>query len=157
MKSKMIAMTLVLLLAVLGSGTACAQRLVIWQKDNIKVSYDLDEQPKTTFTQEELVITTKTTTITYPLSKIQRYTYEGGALSIHDVETQAVSISHRGNDIVVTGLPNGKTVTVYSVDGKLLLSKRSDASERLTLSLNTLLNGVYVIKADEVTYKFLKQ
>lgn len=134
-----------------------AQTLIIWQKDGSKVSYNLDEQPKTTFTSEELVITTATSIISYPLAKIQRYTYEGAQLSVRDVKSQGISISHDGDLIIVKGLASGKNVTVYSMDGVQLLSKLSDGTEQLTLSLSSLPLGAYVIKADEITYKFLKR
>ena len=150
-------MTLVLLLSLLGSGKACAQRLVIWQKDGSKVNYDLNEQPKTTFTKEDLVITTAAATISYPLSKIQRYTYEGGTLSVRDIKADGISIMHDGDLIIVKGLTSGKAVTVYRVDGTQLLLQRSDGSDRMTISLSSFSAGVYIIKADEITYKFLKR
>ncbi len=148
---------MILLMSMFCSGTLHAQRLVIWQKDGSKVSYNLDEQPKTTFTADDLVITTATTTINYPLSKIQRYTYEGAQLSVQNVKEPGISITHNGNNIIVKGLPKGKSVTINRVDGIQLIAKRSDGSARLTLSLNSLPAGVYMIKADEITYKFLKR
>ena len=157
MRPKTILTFMILLLALFLSGTVRAQQLVIWQKDGTKVIYNLDEQPKTTFTMEDLVITTATTTINYPLARIQRYTYEGGALSIRDAKAESISISHDGDLITVKGLASGKSVAVHRVDGIQLLSKRSDGSDRLTLSLENLSSGVYVIKADEITYKFLKR
>lgn len=157
MRSKTILTITILLLTLFISENICAQRLVIWQKDGTKVSYDLDERPKTTFTSEDLVITTATATISYPLAKIQRYTYEGGGLSVQEVKVDGIIISHEGDIVIVKGLTNGKSVTVYSIDGKQLKAKRSDGSDSLTLSLANLPAGVYMIKADEITYKFLKR
>lgn len=157
MRPKTILTITILLLSVFCGRTVHAQRLVIWQKDGSKVSYNLDEQPKTTFTTEDLVITTTTTSISYPLAKIQRYTYEGGTLSVRDVKQDGISLSHDGDLIIVKGLASGKSVTVHRVDGVQLLTKRSDGSDSLTLSLSSLPSGVYVIKADEITYKFLKR
>ena len=150
-------LTLIALMLVFSNSIIRAQRLVIWQKDGSKVSYNLDEQPRTTFTTDDLVITTTTTTINYPLTKIQRYTYEGGTLSVRDVKPDGISISHDGDLVIVKGLATGKTVAVHRVDGVQLLVKRSDGSDRLTLSLEKLSAGVYVIKADEITYKLLKR
>ena len=147
----------ILLFSLFFSETVCAQRLVIWQKDSSKVSYNLDEQPKTTFTSEDLVITTTTSTISYPLAKIQRYTYEGAQLSVREVKSQGISILHDDDLIIIKGLASGKKVTVYSLDGVQLLSKLSDGTEQLTLSLSSLPLGAYIIKAEEITYKFLKR
>ncbi len=148
---------IVLLLALFNSESAQAQRLVIWQKDGSKVSYDLDEEPMTTFTTTDLVITTKKATINYPLSMIHRYTYEGFPSGLADAKAHGISISHDGNNIIIKGLETGKTAAVYSVNGIQLQAKRSNGSDRLVLSLNQLPAGVYVIKADEITYKFTKR
>jgi len=157
MKSKIVFVFAVLLAMLIDSQTVCAQRLVIWQKDGSKVSFNLDEQPKTTFTADNLVITTATSTLNYPLAKIQRYTYEGAALSVRDLKTEGIVISHEGDDIIVKGLATGQTVAVYRMDGTQLLTKRSDDSGRLILSLGNLPTGVYMIKVNEITYKFLKR
>lgn len=157
MKTKTILFFSILLLAVLYSGSSSAQRLVIWQKDGSKVNFDLNERPKTTFTAEDLIITTATAAISYPLAIIQRYTYEGGALSVQNVKADGIRISHKGDNVIVKGLTNGKSITVYSIDGKQLKTKRSDGSDCFTLSLANLPLGVYMIKADEITYKILKR
>lgn len=157
MKFKFIFTIIVMLLALFDSHTVCAQQLVIWQKDGSKVSFSLDEQPKTTFTADNLVITTATSTLTYPLAKIQRYTYEGGTLSVRDFKTEGIVISHEGNMVMVKGLAIGKTVAVYRMDGTQILTKRSDNSDLLTISLGNLPTGVYMIKVGEITYKFLKR
>lgn len=157
MKSKILFTIAVLLALLIDSQTVRAQRLVIWQKDGSKVSFNLDEQPKTTFTADNLVITTATSTLNYPLAKIQRYTYEGAALSVRDFKTEGIAISHEGNMVMVKGLAIGKTVAVYRMDGTQILTKRSDNSDLLTISLGNLPTGVYMIKVGEITYKFLKR
>lgn len=157
MKPHSILITIILFLAMFCSGAVNAQKLVIWQKDGSRVSYELDDQPKTTFTSDELVITTKTASISFPLAKIQRYTYESDELGVRDTKIKGISISHNNDVIVVKGLSKGKSVTVYSVDGIQQLAKNSDGSERLTISISTLTKGVYLIKADEITYKFSKR
>ena len=134
-----------------------AQTLVIWQKDGSKVYYNLDDQPKTTFTADDLVITTAQTTINYPLAKILRYTYEDSSQGINDTKELGICITHRSDEVIVTGLQQGKTIFAYGADGKQLISKRSDGSKRQVLSLSQLPTGVYVIKAETVNYKFTKR
>ena len=157
MKPNPMLASIVLLLALSYSAIAHAKRLVIWQKDGSKVSYELDDQPRTTFTTDELVITTATATISLLLPQIQRYTYEDVETNVRDVRKDGITISHKGDDIIVRGLAKGKTVTVYGVDGRQLLAKQSDGSGRLILSLSKVSAGVYMIKADEITYKFSKR
>ena len=148
---------LFLLFAILDIKTVKSQTLVVWQKDGGKAYFHLDEQPRSTFSTENLIITTAKDSIAYPLSTIRRYTYEGGSLGINDVSHHGVIISQRGSEIIVTGLPASKSAIVYSTDGKQLLAKQSNGTSSLVISLAKLPTGVYVIKADSVTYKFTKR
>ena len=76
---KRLLMTTVLLVITLSVSWAqdATQRLVVWQKSGEKTYIDLTDEPETTFEDSKLVIITKTTTIDFHLSNIQRYTYEG--------------------------------------------------------------------------------
>ena len=49
--------------------------LQILQSDGQVVNIDLKDEPKTTYENGNLIITTTKTTITYPLEKVKRYTY----------------------------------------------------------------------------------
>ena len=150
-------MIVTLLLTVLCISALQAQTLVVWQKDCSKVYFSLDDEPKTTFTLEELVIQTSTATFSYPLKNMLRYTYESSMVGIDDMKSKGLRVTHRGNDVIVTGLSQGKSIAVYGVDGKLLLTRQSDGTICQTLSLSQFPTGVYVIKADTVNYIFMKQ
>lgn len=153
----MLTYIVILMLAIMFAGESKAQTLVVWQKDGSKVSYCLDNEPITTFTLEELIIKTNIVTISYPLKNMLRYSYEGISQGIDDIKSQGVMIKHHGNEIVITGILKGKTIAVYSVDGKLIMSKCSDGTTPQALSLNQLPAGIYLIKVDNVKYKFTKQ
>lgn len=134
-----------------------AQTLVIIQQDNSKIYYNLDEEPLTTFTPDDLVIKTQSTTISYPLNTIKQFMYEKGATGVEEVSRDGICISQDGNRIVVTGLPSGKSVTLYSTDGYQIAKQVSDGSQRTILSLSQLPSGVYIVKADNITYKTTKR
>ena len=82
--TKRLLMTTVLLVIALSVSWAqdATQRLVVWQKSGEKTYIDLTDEPETTFEDSKLVIKTKTTTIDFHLSNIQRYTYEGTMTAI---------------------------------------------------------------------------
>ena len=72
---------LMLLLIATLSSLADSQRLVVWQKSGQKVYFDLTEEPETTFEDGNLVIRSSRTTVSYPLTNVLRYTYEGGTIT----------------------------------------------------------------------------
>ena len=50
-------------------------KLLVWQADGKVVTLSLDEEPVTTYSEGNLVITTTSKTITYPLEQVRKYTY----------------------------------------------------------------------------------
>ena len=54
---------------------AVEAKLQVWQADGEVVTFDLDEEPVTTYADGNLVIKTSKKTITYPLEKVKKFTY----------------------------------------------------------------------------------
>ena len=54
---------------------AVEAKLQVWRADGEVITFDLDEEPVTTYADGNLVIKTSTRTITYPLEKVRKYTY----------------------------------------------------------------------------------
>ena len=50
-------------------------KLLVWQADGKVVTFSLDEEPVTTYSNGSLVITTSSKTVTYPLEQVRKYTY----------------------------------------------------------------------------------
>jgi hypothetical protein len=153
--------TLLLLLFMMQTGHAQSdtQHLVVWQKGGQKVYFDLAEEPRTTFENGLLVITTNTVQTTYQLSNIIRYTYEGHIPHIGPTGINSRDVVFRqGNDqMAFDGLPDGTTLEVYSLDGKKLFTKQALGGQRTVLSLASHPAGTYVVKVGDATYKFLKR
>ena len=54
---------------------AAEAKLQVWQADGRVVTFDLDEEPVTTYADGNLVIKTSKKTITYPLENVRKFTY----------------------------------------------------------------------------------
>lgn len=148
------------LLLLLGSGcmaSAQTQLLVVWMKNGERVLYDLEEQPKTTFADAELVITTSSVSASYPLSQVLRYTYELSASGVESVKENDIRISQKGSDLIFEHLKPDAIIRVYSLDGVLFDTKRAVGEQRTTVSLNDHPAGVYLITVGNMTYKMVKR
>ena len=68
---------LLLLLTFFVSQAAMADDLVlqVWQADGKVMNINLNEQPVTTYSDGQLIITTTKTTVTFPLEQVVKYTY----------------------------------------------------------------------------------
>lgn len=132
-------------------------RLVVWRTDGSKIVYSLSEQPKTTFTSEGVVITTSTVSVTYPLTQIVKYTYEGIASGIESATNEGgILVSQDGYNFRFSNLKENTLVQVYSVNGSLISTHKNEGKQ-ITISLGDHANGVYIIKVGDTSYKVIKR
>ena len=54
---------------------AVEAKLQVWQADGEVVTFDLDEEPVTTYADGNLVVKTTAKTFTYPLENVRKFTY----------------------------------------------------------------------------------
>ena len=131
--------------------------LAVCTKDGSKVLYALEEKPKITFTDTELVITTKSVEIAYALSDMNLLTYENGETTgitnLHD----NASFKLDGNAIVFSKLKAKDIVSLYSINGALVFKKTVTVDGVYAVSLNDIETGVYVVSVNGLTYKFMKK
>ena len=132
------------------------QVLHIWQADGQVVTIDLKDEPRTTYNNGNLVITTKKTADTYPLEKVRKYTYATVADGITS-PTMKASFSKDGETLTFTGLKLQTPVVLYTASGQQLRKKVAGQNGRVVISVSDLPVGVYVVKANDVTYKMSKR
>ena len=157
MKRKLLTV-LLLLSSIMAMADEPKSRLVVWAKDGTKTYFDLAESPKTTFRDNNLVITSESMTISYPLEQVLRYTYDLASTGIEGIGLEkTVLISQRGDALTLENLKPGTAVTLYTVDGKLVMAHAAGESRSVTISLSDRPSGVYIVKASNVTYKMLKR
>ncbi|MBR0432385.1 MAG: leucine-rich repeat domain-containing protein [Bacteroidaceae bacterium] len=133
-------------------------KVVIWTKDGEKCVYLLKEEPKISFTQEELLIETATMSATYPLSEFRCITYKEDddnplVTGIMDVED---GNGRFGESLSFVDMAEGTPVSIYSANGTLVSEFHLSASHR-TLSLSGLPQGIYLVKVNNMTYKIRKK
>lgn len=160
---KQIKLTFIIALVLsLVTATVCAQtlppRLVVWQKNGEKVYFKLAEKPETTFDNGLLLITTSSMSVSYQLSDILRYTYEGVSDAVELLPNErSVSISDDGSTVAFKGLSRGVVACLYSTDGKLLEQQKADGSRTVSFSVKNRPRGIYVVKTGTETVKLLKR
>ena len=149
-----------LLLTATLSSQADSQRLVVWQKSGQKVYFDLNEEPETTFEDGNLVIRSSRTTVSYPLTNVLRYTYEGGTITdVGDVKMRPgeVRFLQNAEQMAFDGLQDGTILEVYTLDGVKIKTVKAQGGQRTVVSLADQAAGTYIVKAGEATYKFMKR
>jgi len=159
MKKMLFLFAILLAMPVVANAQTDTQRLVVWLKSGQKVYHDLNDEPETTFSDGRLWLETDKVSVSYPLTDVLRYTFEGklGPTSITKIRPGELSFSQGDDMMKFEGLAEGTRLELYSVDGKLLGVQQVRAGEPSIVSLKGMPSGTYIVKVGEATYKFQKR
>ena len=141
-----------------GTTNEGGQRMELLKKDGTKLYYDLHEEPVTTFSGGQLILTTSKTTAYFQLSEIIRYTFEGAFDEIGKAKTRGgETVYHQTRDAMsFDGLPKGTLVELYTSDGRKLSSQQTSGDTTTEVSLADQPKGTYYVKIGDAQYKFEK-
>lgn len=139
------------------SGTISA--LKIHCKSGDAVTILLGERPLVTFANNDLMLTTQTHVVCYPADEVLKFTYldeDEVITGIGQAHQSGSVFSFVDENLQVKHLVPESAVSVYTVDGKLLVTAQTDAQGSATLALPEVAGGVYVVKTPSVTFKLRK-
>ena len=148
---------LALLLAVPLRAAEDPVTLVVLTKDNAQHMFVLADKPEVTFEGVDLVVTCVNSTTTFALADVIRFTYLNATDAVEELTENATTVDFKDGMIVINQLKEGSNVAVYSVDGKLIRHLIARETGNYSLNLSELPPGVYIVKADRVTYKIAKR
>ena len=132
--------------------------LVVWAKDGTKVAYALDEKPKVTFTETDLVISAKGVEVNYALDNMDRFTYESEEHSaIRNLKTGEMSFKLDGESLLFLNLSANSTISLHTLNGTSVFSKTVSMSGEYSFPLSNLNTGVYLVTVNGLTYKIMKR
>lgn len=152
-----------LLLALVATTMRAADKqntLIVLTKDNVLHQFVLADKPKETFEGTQLKVTCEkaSASASFNLSDIIRFTYAGkDASGIDEMTVNPTEISMEEGVLVISQMKANSTVNVYSMDGKLVRQLTAQRAGTYRLSLSSLPAGVYIVKADTITYKITKR
>ena len=95
--------------------------------------------------------------VSFELAQMMRMHYEEDPTptGIDTVNEQKATTDKEQETILLNNLPAGTMVSIYTLDGKQVYSRAADGNT-LSLPLSSLKSGVYVVKANGLTYKIQK-
>ena len=161
MKVKFTILSLLFAFAITSVWAADKQNtLIVLTKNNVMHQFVLADKPKVTFEGNQLKVTCEkaSASASFNLSDIIRFTYEGkDAAGIDELTVDPAEISMEGGTLVISQMKANSTVNVYSMDGKLVRQLTAQRAGTYRLSLSSFPAGVYLVKADNYTFKITKQ
>ena len=132
--------------------------LVVTLKNGAETAFFLKDQPNVTFEGTNLKVVSQKETVTFTLSDVLRFTYvKKDPSGIDETVVDPTEVSFEGGVLVISQLKQGASVDIYSLDGKLVRQLKAHHSGTYRLGLSELPTGLYLVKADNITYKIMKQ
>ena len=159
MKKALFLFAILLAMPLLANAQNNTKQLVVWLVNGQKVYHDLSDEPETSFSDGRLWLETNKVSVSYPLTDVLRYTFEGklGPTSITTIRPGELSFSQGDDMMKFDGLAEGTRLELYSVDGKLLGVQQTHEGESSIVSLKGMPSGTYIVKVGEATYKIQKR
>ena len=146
-------------LFLLGAATTMASNVLVIQLTNglSERFVLLNEQPTISFSGDKIVVNTSTSEHEYAMAAVNYFYYESaGTTDIEETVTPG-GMNFMGDHIALSGLPAGSDVCIYGVGGQLYLKTVADADGNATIDLTSLLRGVYIVKANNISTKIAKK
>ena len=133
--------------------------LTIHQKDGQQFNYGFSDKPVITYTESDLVLTTSKTVVEFPLSALSKFTFsdiEDAVIAVKDNSSKP-SLSLDEYTVCISGAEPDQSVTLLSIDGKVLSIYKTGADGSITFSIAELPTGTYIINSESLTCKILKK
>lgn len=124
----------------LSVGGYAQNTLNIHQKDGTRFSYGFSEKPKITYEGNTLKLVTKSVSIEFSLTNLDK-------LSFEEELTKIDLLHYDGKE---------SDILIYNQNGVLLKRIHSNSGVSETY-ISEFPNGVYIIKKDNTTFKILKR
>ena len=132
--------------------------LVVKMKNGAETAFFLKDKPNVTFEGTNLKVVSEKTTTTFALADVLRFTYvKRDPSGINEQIVDPTEISYEDGVLVISQIKAGASVGVYALDGKLVRQLKAQRAGTYRLSLSELPTGLYLVKADNITYKITKQ
>lgn len=117
----------------------------------------LDEKPVVSFCNEELILTTHISKVSYQSSDVLKFTYLYVEPSNINQTLMQSLFTLKDNTLSIIGVEPGSHIAVYSLDGLLVVSTWADKKGSTSIALNEQSGKVYIVKTSVANFKITRQ
>lgn len=122
-------------------------------KDGRVIAYALKDSPVMSHENDALIVETSLVRLEYPLADMSKITF-GTLTSIRRTEISGWNMDD--GEISVANLSGNESVSIYDAQGKLLRRQVADKGH-VSMKLDRLPQGVYIIKIGSQSHKIIKK
>ena len=131
--------------------------VAIYPVQGERVLFSFASNPELSYTATELVITTGSTSVQYPINQLRSVKFEKAetAEGIDEIEVPEHFLFRDGQIVIEHGTPGSK-VNIYNVQGMLVSQYSLDGEGNAAISTQGM-TGVYIVTNERFTFKFAQQ
>ncbi len=131
--------------------------LVVHLKDGTSTTFQLDDEPRATFSDGMLKVVSSSLSMDFPREEVLRFTYGySDAEGISMLPSESFGGVIENGVFILSGLNDYVAVRLFSVDGKLLSEVRTGSDGKVNIPLDAYPSGVYVLQSKGFIHKFTK-
>lgn len=129
-----------------------------------KVSFAFTEKPIVLMSESNLSVNVGgVQRVSYAYADVQRVLIDDDVVSVVDDvmvgdKAQHVVFTVTANTLSVSGLVHNECIALYATDGKLVINEQADAEGKASISMSSLLQGIYIVRTQNgISYKLFKK
>ena len=122
-----------------------------------RLEYMLKDLPRIIYDNSMVTLTTNTTIIEFHPEEILKIFLTEPITAINDCKSLDGSFSLCHDQVLLSGFAANEVITLFSADGHQLWRETIHDNGRLTISLNQLSTGLYIIKTNHQSIKITKK
>lgn len=127
-----------------------------------QVTFLLEHNPKVINGDGFITVVDADVTIEYPLDDVHKYLMGGDAATgIENIKVaQGVSageINNQAGNVMLSGFGAAVPVTVTDINGMAVYSSATDADGYHVIAMSQYPSGIYIVKVQNKTFKFIKR
>ncbi len=131
---------------------------VVYQTDGYVTGFAFSDKPVLSYSGENLVVTTNSITVQYPLAMVSKIVVEGKWQTVTGIEETTIdthfSFSDEGAN--VRGEKPGTPFYVFDMKGSKISQGTIDAEGKANIRLSSLPSGIYIVKTQSTSFKIKK-
>ena len=157
---KLVILFLTLATASVGSlrAQAVADCVVVETTGGERMEYLLSDLPRITQSADAVTLTTSNTSVELSAESISKvYLATSSPTTVLKVKGPAGSAQLKESQLFLSGYQPGERVSLFHADGRLLQHRSIGDDGTLTLSLEQLPSGIYIVKTNHQSIKIIKK
>ena len=134
---------------------------ILCLNDGEQISFVLEHNPKVVHGDGFITVVDEDITLEYKLTDVHKYILgvptATGINDANDSESGAGDIRYNAGDVILSGFEASLPVYVTDVNGVAVYSGETDVNGGLVVRMSQYPSGVYIIKVQNKTFKFIKR